>query len=105
MGVRAVELGVGDALAGGEARVEAGEEGEVRGDVRAVGLGGLALVEVVDGHGGERGGVEDVREVGEGAHGRDRGGHGRAAVGGRRRRGDAWRAEVVVPAVYRAYPR
>ena len=44
---------------------EAGEEGEVRGDVRAVGLGGLALVEVVDGHGGERGGVEEVREVGE----------------------------------------
>ena len=72
----AVELGVGDALAGGEARVEAGEEGEVRGDVRAVGLGGLALVEVVDGHGGERGGVEDVREVGEGAHGRDREGTG-----------------------------
>ena len=60
---RAAGLGVG-----AEARGEVGEDGELRGDVRAVRLGGLALVEVVHADGGERGAVQQVREVREAAH-------------------------------------
>ena len=66
----ALELRVGQ----GGARKEVLEDGDLRGDVRAVGLGGLALREVVHGDGGERGGVEDVREVREEAHSGARGG-------------------------------